>query len=416
MSEQTLVRLQLLDNYLPIIEGDYRNYCYYGGRGRGASHNIARALLIIAQQKRDRFLCTREVQKSIKDSVHKLLSDIINQNCLDTVFKITDENIINRYNGSEFIFKGLKTNEQDIKSIEGVGYAWVEEAQTVKKKSLDILVPTIRKPGSKLIYSFNRLTDIDPVFVKFCKNPDPDTYISKGTWRDNPFFPEVLKVEKDRDLKNNYNDYLHIWEGEPVVQSDKAILSRVEIQQAIDRTVSAEGAVIVGVDVARFGDDKSEMFKRKGHKIIDHREYSHADTHNLAGYIADFVNQDKTVPIKIDATGVGGGTCDTLRAWEYNVIDINFGSSPKDSDKYNNLISEAWFELKGLMPEIEIPNDEELKNQLATREWKIDSRGRRCVESKDDYKRKGYRSPDKADALIICFYTPSDNKPYYAFV
>ena len=90
----------------------------------------------------------------------------------------------------------------------------------------------------------------------------------------------------------------------------------------------------------------------------------------------------------------------------YNVIPINFGAKASNSDKYPNLISEAWFYLQSIIDQISITNDKDLLVELSNREWKMDSKGRRGVESKDDYKKRGFRSPDLADATILCFYTP----------
>jgi phage terminase large subunit len=102
----------------------------------------------------------------------------------------------------------------------------------------------------------------------------------------------------------------------------------------------------------------------------------------------------------------------------YTVVAINFGGKPKDKDKYPNLISEAWFEFETVLPDIELPMNSDLLMELTTRQWKQDNKGKRAVESKVDYKKRGFRSPDLADACIICYYTPKireakiyDNKP-----
>ena len=138
-----------------LFDTDWREAAIYGGRNSLKSHTVARALLIIARQKKTRVLCCREFQNSIADSSHQLLSDLIKKYGL-TDFVITEKSIINKLNGSDFLFKGLHHNEQSVKSTEGVDIAWVEEAQTVSTSSIEILTPTVLKPGSKLIYTYNR--------------------------------------------------------------------------------------------------------------------------------------------------------------------------------------------------------------------------------------------------------------------
>lgn len=103
---------------------------------------------------------------------------------------------------------------------------------------------------------------------------------------------------------------------------------------------------------------------------------------------------------------MGGGVTDQLSSNGYNVIPVNFGGKAGDPDKYPNIISEAWFYMQGIMKDISLVQDNELLMELTTREWVMDSKGRRGVESKDSYKKKGYRSPDKADATILAYFTP----------
>ena len=289
-----------------------------------------------------------------------------------------------------------------------------EEAQSVSKRSLDILIPTvIRNKDFKLLFSYNRFLDNDPVhnLTKIY-----DCLKIKSTIYDNPFINDEMLAEAERMKEQNYNDWMHIYDGEPINQTDKAILSRESIQLAMSRAANDEGQIEIGADIARFGVDRTTIYKRKGWKVIDFEDYEKKDNVEIADFIEKMADDDKKIMIKIDATGVGGGVADILRSRGYkNIVDINFGASAKDKDKYPNLISEAWFEFSDIIDKVEIPNDEELKHELATREWKMDSKGRRIVESKDDYKKRGNRSPDKADGLLICFYEPPNNKPYYAF-
>lgn len=208
----------------------HRYRVYYGGRGGGKSWAIAQSLVIRAANSPIRVLCAREVQNSIKDSVHKLLSDTIEKLNMGHLFTITNSSITSTC-GSEFIFKGIKHCVQEIKSTEGCDVAWLEEAQTVSKKSWEVLLPTIRKPGSEIIISFNPELDTDETYKRFVMNPPPDTHLVKANWSDNPFFPDVLKAELEHTKNTDPDGYLTIWEGHCRQTLDGAIYAK-EIREA----------------------------------------------------------------------------------------------------------------------------------------------------------------------------------------
>ena len=170
------------------------------------------ALLVMGMEKKKRFLCARELQGSIGDSVHKLLSDIISDYGLHEFYDVQKATIKGK-NGTEFIFKGLKHNSTEIKSTEGVDICWVEEAEKVCQNSWEILVPTIRKAGSEIWISFNAKHPTDPTYVNFVANSDDDMLVKKVAWSDNPFFPEVLNIERLRLQKTDTKAYNHVWEG-----------------------------------------------------------------------------------------------------------------------------------------------------------------------------------------------------------
>jgi len=186
----------------------------YGGRGSAKSWSFARALLVKGKAKKHRILCAREVQKSIKDSVHKLLSDQIQAMGMGDFYEVI-ENAIRGKNGTEFAFAGLASHTvESIKSFEGVDIVWVEEAQVVSKRSWDVLIPTIRKDNSEIWVSYNPSLDTDETHQRFAINPPPDALIAKVNWNDNPWFPEVLEKERLHCSLTNPKDYANIWDGE----------------------------------------------------------------------------------------------------------------------------------------------------------------------------------------------------------
>lgn len=185
----------------------------YGGRGGSKSWGFARALLILGAQRPLRILCARETQKSITDSVYKLLCDQIEDLGLEAFYSSTKTNIVG-INGTEFTFAGIRQSSVgDIKSYEGCDICWVEEAQIVSKRSWEILIPTIRKEDSEIWISFNPELETDETYKRFVLSPPSNADVVKVNWRDNPWFPNVLRQEME-DLKaKSPDDYEHVYEG-----------------------------------------------------------------------------------------------------------------------------------------------------------------------------------------------------------
>ena len=202
----------------------------WGGRGGAKSWGVSRALLIKAAERPLRILCAREYQTSIKDSVHKLLSDQIDALGLNGFYEIT-QNTIRGKNGSEFNFAGLKNNIANIKSFEGIDICWVEEAALVSRLSWNILLPTIRKEESELWISFNPELETDETYQRFVLHPPDNAIVQKINWSDNPWLPETLRIEKDALLARDVEQYNTVWEGLCRQTVEGAIFAR-EIQMA----------------------------------------------------------------------------------------------------------------------------------------------------------------------------------------
>lgn len=217
------VRLEF-PTWAQLLFAPKRFKVFYGGRGGGKSWAVARALLIQAAQSPLRVLCTREVQKSIKDSVHRLLSDQVAAMGLGDFYEVLETEIRGK-NGSVFLFAGLLQHTIDsIKSFEGVDRVWVEEAHSVSKKSWDVLVPTIRREGSEIWATFNPQLDTDEVFARFVKQERPDCLAVKVNYSENPWFPAVLEAERlHAKATKKEAEYRHIWEGDCLPAVEGAI-------------------------------------------------------------------------------------------------------------------------------------------------------------------------------------------------
>lgn len=194
----------------------------FGGRGSGKSFTYTDALLITALQKPIRVLCAREYQISISESVHRLLQKRIEDLGLSAYFTIQRDSITSK-TGSEFIFKGLRHNVDNIKSMAGINICWIEEAQSISQESLDILIPTIREPDSEIWMTMNPRLESDPVYRMFISNEHPDAVLFKVNYTENKHFPAVLDAERRLMLERDPALYNHVWLGECLTHTDAQI-------------------------------------------------------------------------------------------------------------------------------------------------------------------------------------------------
>jgi len=255
--------------YKKLFGSDWREAAIYGGRYSLKSHSVARFLLIRAREKKTRIGCFREFQNSIAESSYQLLADLIKQYELND-FVLTNNSIINSINGSDFLFKGLWNNEQSIKSIEGIDIAWIEEAQTVSEKSLEVLTPTIRKDGSQIVYTYNRLLEEDPVHKRLVLEGRPNTLIINVNYDialKYGMMPEVIRLEMEDDKEKRPSLYKHKWLGEPYNQERKIyrdwnIIDDIPHEARLERT---------GMDFGYSNDPTAivDIYKHNGGFILD---------------------------------------------------------------------------------------------------------------------------------------------------
>ncbi|MCP4342255.1 MAG: PBSX family phage terminase large subunit, partial [Desulfobulbaceae bacterium] len=288
-----------------------------GGRGGGKSIAVADDLLLKSCNEKAIFLCTREVQKSIKDSVMSLLKERIEVLNLSSIFDITGTEIRNLRTGSTFIFAGLKEHTIDsIKSYANVKYCWVEEAHSVSKKSLDYLTPTIRVPDAQIYFTFNKFSEADPVAIRWnremtetrkfqvrtddgkiytwTEHSGDDAYGVFINYDGNPYFPPALYRDMLKDKEEDYEYYLHIWEGQALNQSDTAVLSRKMVLKAM-RVKTGEPDFDdwkFGIDVARFGDDRTQFYLANKYKVIASKTMRKLDTVQVTMKAIEFLEDN----------------------------------------------------------------------------------------------------------------------------
>lgn len=228
----TTLQIQTAKVFQPLLNENARDLGAHGGRGSGKSHFFADTLIERCIMEPTRWVCGREVQKSIRDSVKLLLEDKIRAHGLSSHFEIL-ESEIRCPNDGKIIFTGMLQHTIDsIKSLEGFDGFWGTEAQSFSQRSIDMVRPTIRRPKSQLWWDWNPETKKAPVDLML-RGPNKlsDVVVVQANWRDNPWFPEVLRKEMEAQKLADFDKYMHIWEGEYRMTLDGAVYAK-ELREA----------------------------------------------------------------------------------------------------------------------------------------------------------------------------------------
>ncbi len=427
----------------PFLKDHYRYKIAFGGRGGGKSENIARCLLVMAMRSRLRIACVREIQKSIRQSVHTLFSDLIRKYELID-YQITEREIRNVKTGSEFLFSGLQDHTADsLKSMANIDIAWIEEGQSITEKSLNIFTPTIRKSGSEIWISYNRYLYNDAVhgiFNSYLQGSGLEKTFKTYVWTEwraenaiaikvnydaNPWFTDENRTELESDKLNNPELYNYKWLGHPLSMGDNCLIPLKSVLESINREVKEWEHISIGCDPARYGDDESVIFVRNGFRVLPAITFRGVNTSRLATEIIricrDYYTQGytKTIEIKVDDTGLGAGVTDQLEtaqnnekikpnpAFNLSVLPLVNNAEAGDPD-YKDLGTELWGNVKKALETVSLPDDQELIEQLTNRRYHIEPDGRIKLERKEDMKKRGIHSPDRADALALCLYNPQN--------
>ena len=279
---------------LKCLTEPHRYKILFGGRGGAKSQSIARVLLLQGAEQKHKILCAREIQKSIQDSVHSLLKEQIEEMGLQNFYEIQKSTILGK-NGTEFLFAGLRSNIANIKSIPNITRAWIEEAQSASASNIKTLALTVRAPNSEVWLSFNPELEDDPVYQEYVVTPPDDALVVKINYDDNPFFPEVLRKEMESDRRKNYENYLHVWEGQCKKAVDGAIFAN-EILLASEQQRLTRVPIQAGVPVQTFWDlgqsDNTAIWFVQivgmEYRLID---YYQASGHKMPHYIEVLVDR-----------------------------------------------------------------------------------------------------------------------------
>ena len=414
----------------------------YGGRGSGKSYFLAELAVEVSRRIGTVILCAREFQGSLDDSVYQLLIETIERLGYADEFDILKSTITHKGTGAKFVFYGIKNNVTKIKSIQGVGVCWVEEAEAVTKNSWDVLIPSIRGDKNAEIWvSFNPKNILDDTYQRFIVHPPKDSIVLKANYDINPHFADTPLLADMLECKERDEDlYRHIWLGEPVADSELAIIKPSWIEAAIDAHeklgFSAAGRRILGFDVADEGDDANATVLRHGSVVTDMQQWRGQDVIYSADKVYLYAQEQNIDRIVYDNIGVGAGVKAQFRRKNGKVQTLGFNAGgavykpdakytddKKNRDMFANIKAQAWWMVRDRFYKTwravhhgdSYPEDqlislssslhelEYLTAELSRPQVDYDQNGRVKVESKKDMKKRGIPSPNRADALVMAF-------------
>ena len=425
----------------------------YGGRMSGKSWDAAGVAIMMAQSMRLRFLCARQFQNRIEDSVFTLLKVQIERFGLQSKFEIQKNKIICITTGSEFVFYGLWRSIDEIKSLEGIDVCWLEEAHSVTETQWLILEATLRKQDSQFWIIFNPRLSTDFVYKRFVAKPPADTIVRKQNWTDNPYLSATaLKVIHDARAED-YEQYLHVYEGVPRDDDEHSVIRRSHLMTALDAHlklgIEIRGARRIGFDVADAGEDACAMIEAHGSLALWADTWRARDDELLKSCSRVWqAARTRQASVIYDAIGVGataGAKFNELNVGQdYRVQHTKFfaggavmkpdsqyrQSGVKNKDFFSNVKAQAWWCIadrlrntyaavtKGqIFPDDEMifiasdmPYLDQLMDELSTPKQDYDQAGRVKVESKKDLAKREVASPNLADAFVMAF-PPETSRP-----
>lgn len=408
--------LQIPPKLLPVITqfNAYRYFMIEGGRGSGKSQTIARFLLYIGDQRKVRIVCGREIQANIEESVYTLLKDLIAQ--YELPYDVLAHEIRHKYNGTTIKFKGFREQGSvSVKGLEGVDILWIDEAQSITKTTLDIIMPTIRKEKSKIFFTMNRFMRDDAVCEEMVGNPE--CLHIQINYFENPYCPLNLKVQAENVKRRSLRDYNHIWLGHPLASADDYLFNYDQLHNSLWRTPFGETFYkqrVLGIDFAAQGNDQCvatilDRVSNQHWNLQERMPWDEENTMHSIGKIVAMIGEFKPDIIIIDIGGMGKVVFDRLIELNIkNLFPFDGGSTEGvDTNHYGNKRSAAyhllddWFD-SGFLCVTE--KDREVIKQLEKIKRVYRSNGVRFIEDKKTMKKLMKYSPDDADSLMMAVW------------
>ena len=383
-----------------------------GGRGGAKSHSIARVLIANSLKFHDMFIvCARDIQKSLKESAYKLIVDTIASLGLSSQFECVDSEIRCKSTRSRFIFIGMRSNPDSIKSLESAHRIWIEEANKVSMETWEILVPTMRAKGWDILASWNPDLPTDPVEVVF-EREKHRAIVAVVTYLDNPYL-DPSKVEEAEHMKTvNPELYAHVYLGSFRAVGDDAVVPLRDIMSAQARVPVKESVPLVAaLDVAYFGDNESVLSFREGAILHPLECWQGLETTQLERKVAERMLDMNCGILIVDAGGSPGVAQHIQEIVGASTKVVSFlGQHAASNRIYSNARAENWFRMAEWIKTVgRLPDDRKLQDQLMIQTFRYNSNNQRALPTKQDMRKAGLSSPDRPDSVSMTFATAAEH-------
>lgn len=392
---------------------NFNSYSYFlleGGRASGKTQSVARFLLYIAQMRHVRICCGREIQNSIDESVKTVFLDLIDQYNLD--YDIKRDCLTDKTTESKIFFKGFREQGKvNIKGLEGVDILWIDEAQSIAKATLDVIVPTIRKKNSVIIFTMNRYTRFDAVY-NFCAKRKDCLHINV-CYFDNPFADEKIIKEAEISKQTNINDYNHIWLGYPMANNNEYLISSDSLDKSYNLEYTQDthykGNSIMSVDLSASGADLcvAKLFEQQNDTVWLEKNtisWSESDTDITKGKIVSLYSNWSPNLLIIDSDGLGYPIWVSIQKMINSAI--GFRGAKKPLSKYAlNARADGYLALKDYIEKGYLKlKDKNTIRQLEYIKKIYKPNGLIAIQDKKELRKLHNESPDFADCAMMAIY------------
>ncbi len=391
----------------------FNEYSYFlleGGRASGKTQSVARFLLYIMENRHVRICCGREIQNSINESVKAVFLDLIEQ--FNLSYNIKRDALIHKNTGSKIFFKGFREQGSvNIKGLEGIDVLWIDEAQAITKSTLDVIVPTIRKKNSVIIFTMNRYTRFDAVY-NFCAKRSDCLHINI-CYFDNPYVDEKIKKEAQISKETNIIDYNHIWLGYPMTNNNEFLLSSDSIDKSVNLEYQIDNAYltnsVMSVDLSASGADLcvAKLFVQQNETVWLEKStisWSEADTDVTKGKIISLYSNWCPKLLIMDADGLGYPIWVSIQ----KIINsaIGFRGAKKPLSKFAlNARADGYLVLKDYLDKGYLKlTDKNSIRQLEYIKKIYKPNGLIAIQDKKEIRKLHNESPDFADCSMMALY------------
>lgn len=432
-----------------------------GGRFSSKTQDAGGMAAFLARNYSIKFLCIRQFQNRISDSVYTVIKEKIEQAGWSDEFDIGVSTIKHKKTGSEFLFYGMARNINDIKGTEGVDICWIEEGEALTKEQWAVIDPTIRKEGSEIWLLWNPRFQSDFVQSELPSLLGDDCVIRHINYDENPFLSDTARQKAERLKKADEDEYKHIYLGEALTDDDSVIIKRSWLDAALDAHIklgiNLDGENRIGYDVADSGKDKNADVLVCGNTVKMIREWK-GQEHELFKSCAKVwrLAQDKNAHVQYDSIGVGAGCGSNFKnineeahgfgrgadnaytkytpfnaGGSVEAPDAEYKDGIKNKDFFSNVKAQAWWTIADRLKETynavvngeeydpsniisvssECENVNKLLVELSTPKRHFDGKGKVKVESKEDLAKRDIDSPNLADAFIMALWRPVVTRP-----